>query len=379
MTEVHAMHARFTPLAIAAALLMTATHATAQNFQARDHAFRVEIVAEGLQNPWGMAMLPDGSMLVTERAGRLLLIADGKKNEIAGLPAIGVMGQGGLLDIVADEDFASSRRVFFTYAEQGLTGFSTALATATLSADDARLEGVKKLFAMSKKTMRGQHFGSRIVLMPDGTLFLTTGDRGEGRRAQDMRDHAGAVIRLNRDGSVPATNPFADGKDALPQLWSKGHRNPQGAARNPQTGELWTVEHGARGGDEINIPRAGLNYGWPEISYGVNYNGTKIGVGSQAPGFEQPIHYWDPSIAPSGMAFYSGDLFPQWKGDLFVGALRAQMLVRLDIEGGRIAGEERLLQGEFGRIRDVRVFPDGAIWLLTDEGDGQLLRLTPQG
>ncbi len=351
--------------------------AQAAEFDSSAGRLDVEIVAEGFDHPWGVAMLPDDSLLVSERGGRLWRVADGKKQQVSGLPEVAAFGQGGLLDIVVDEDFATSRRLWFTWSQPGLAGASTALSSAVLSPDNKRLEQVELLFAMAKKTFRGQHFGSRIVLAPDNKLFVTMGERGEGERAQDFFDHAGSVVRLNRDGSVPADNPFADGKDGLPELWSKGHRNPQGAAWNSAENRLWTVEHGAKGGDEVNIPEAGKNYGWPVITYGVNYDGNKIGIGQAAEGYEQPVYYWDPSIAPSGAAFYSGDLFPQWKGDLFVGALKFQLLVRLDVEDGKIVGEERLLAGEYGRIRDVRAFADGALWLLTDEDDGKLLRIAP--
>jgi glucose/arabinose dehydrogenase len=230
---------------------------------------------------------------------------------------------------------------------------------------------------MSEKTRTNHHYGSRIVTRPDGTLFITTGDRGDGDRAQDMFDHAGAVIRIDADGSIPKDNPFADGKKGAPELWSKGHRNVQGATFDPVTNGLITVEHGAMGGDEVNRPEAGKNYGWPVITYGVDYSGDKIGVGTEAPGFEQPLFYWDPSIAPSGLAAYEGEMFPQWKGDLLVGSLKFALLSRLDRdEGGKILKEERMLAGEFGRIRDVNVAPDGSIWLLTDEDNGAIVRLS---
>jgi len=230
---------------------------------------------------------------------------------------------------------------------------------------------------MAKKTNITRHFGSRLVFAPDGTLFVTTGDRGERNRAQHMRDHAGAIIRINADGSIPADNPSPDGAKTLPEIWSKGHRNPQGAAWDPVLGGLITVEHGDRGGDEVNQPQAGKNYGWPVISFGVTYAGRKIGVGTDEPGYEQPLHYWDPSIAPSGLASYQGEMFPEWKGDLILGSLKFALVSRLDRdESGNILGEERMLEGEFGRIRDINVAPDGSIWLLTDERDGQIIRLS---
>lgn len=362
---------------LALAVGAMATCAAAQVFDTESGKIKVETLASGLDHPWGMAMLPGGAMLVSERRGRLLLLAGGKTSEVAGVPAVAAFGQGGLLDLAVDEDFAASRRLWFAYSEPGEGGAGAALATATLSADGARLEGVKRIFAMGRKSGRAHHFGGRIALAPQGRLFLTTGDRGDANRAQDFFDHAGAVIRLNRDGSVPPDNPFADGGKGLPELWSKGHRNVQGAAWDKARNMLWTVEHGAMGGDEVNAPKPGGNYGWPVISYGLNYDGGKIGVGQSAPGMEQPIHFWDPSIAPSGAAVYEGALFPQWRGDLLVAALKFQMLVRLDIENGEVVGEERMLQGEFGRMRDVKVFGDGAVYVLTDEADGRLLKITP--
>lgn len=230
---------------------------------------------------------------------------------------------------------------------------------------------------MSKKSRSSRHFGSRLVFHPDGTLFFSIGDRGDSERAQDMNDHAGAILRINRDGSIPSDNPSPDGSKHLPEIWSKGHRNAQGMVYDRLTGGLITIEHGARGGDEINQPEAGKNYGWPVISYGVDYSGAKLGVGTAAPGYEQPLYYWDPSIAPSGLAVYRGEMFPEWNGDLLAGALKYQLMVRLDRnKSGRITGEERLFEGEFGRIRDVNIAPDGSVWLLTDEDPGAIIRLS---
>ncbi len=349
------------------------------SYNTQKHSIVVETVADGLDQPWGMTELPDGSILVTEKGGKLWRIENGNKTEVTGLPNISATGQGGLLDIAADEDFQNNRKIYFTWSEPGPGGSGTALSSARLSDDNQALEDLTLLFSMNKKSQGGRHFGSRIILAPEDKIFITTGDRGEPDRAQDYSDHAGAVIRLNRDGSVPDDNPHAAAGDnnTQPELWSKGHRNPQGADLNPQSGELWIIEHGARGGDEVNIPVAGKNYGWPEISYGRHYSGQKIGQGFEAPGFEQPIWYWDPSIAPSGAAFYDGDLFPEWQGDLLVAALKFQMLVRLEVDGDQITGEERLLEDRYGRIRDVEVFSDGAVYLLTDSSDGRLLRITP--
>ena len=342
-----------------------------------------QVVAQGLENPWGLDFLPDGSMVVTERPGRMRIVgADGILSEpIAGVPEISANGQGGLLDVAVAPDFAQSGRIYFTFSEPGSGGAGTAIASATLVRDgaQARLDDVKILFSMEKKTGRGQHFGSRIVQHPDGTIFFSTGDRGEGPRAQDMMDSAGAILRINADGSIPADNPYAAGNGALPQIWSKGHRNPQGFTVD-STGKLWTVEHGAAGGDEVNSPEAGKNYGWPVITYGVNYNGARIGTGTEAPGMEQPLFYWDPSIAPSGLAVYEGAMFPEWQGDLIAGSLKFGLVSRLDRDDtGKIVKEERFLDFDFGRIRDINVAPDGSILLLTDEGDGQIVRLSRAG
>jgi glucose/arabinose dehydrogenase len=350
-----------------------------QVFEAKDVRVEAEIVTGELQNPWGLDFLPGGDVIVTERPGRIRLLSDGELSApLGGVPAVAASGQGGLLDIVAAPDFEESGLVLFSFSERGRGGAGTAIARAKLVRDgNPRLEEVKVIFSMAKKSGTSHHFGSRLVFAPDGTLFFTTGDRGRGSRAQDMNDHAGAVLRINTDGSIPADNPSPDGTRHLPEIWSKGHRNPQGATFDPVLGSLLTVEHGAKGGDEINKPEPGKNYGWPEISYGVNYSGSKIGVGTEAPGFEQPLYYWDPSIAPSGLAVYRGKMFPEWNGDLLIGALKFQLLARLDRdETGKIIGEERLLEGEFGRIRDVNVAPDGSIWLLTDENPGAIVRLS---
>ncbi|MDF1609660.1 PQQ-dependent sugar dehydrogenase [Hoeflea sp. YIM 152468] len=338
----------------------------------------VEVLATGLDHPWGVEPLPDGALLVTERSGALRLLRDGKlSGPISGLPDIAAEGQGGLLDIALANDFATSRSIFLSYSAHDNNGLGTAVARARLSDDGTALTGVEEIFRMNRFTPASHHFGSRIAVAPDGRLYFTIGDRGEGERAQDMDDHAGAVLRIEPTGAVPPDNPYADGGGA-PELWSKGHRNPQGIDIDPQTGILYSVEHGARGGDEVNRPEAGRNYGWPRISYGRHYSGAEIGIGTAAEGFEQPVHYWDPSIAPGGMAVYRGDMFPEWDGDLLVGALRFQMLVRLDLDDdtGEVLSEERMLKGSYGRIRDVRVAPDGAVLMVTDEDEGAILRLS---
>lgn len=354
--------------------------AEAKDFKTQTVTVSAETIADGLDHPWGLAFLPDGSLLVTERSGTMRLVKQGKLSEpIENVPEVWANGQGGLLDIALAPDFSTSNTIYFTYSQPGQGGAGTALASAKLvyGSDGTELENVRTLVSMSKRTNKGQHFGSRIVISPDGKLFVTMGERGEQERAQDYMDHAGSVLRVNADGTIPSDNPYADGKKALPEIWSKGHRNPQGATWDPLTHSLLTLEHGAKGGDEINQPQAGKNYGWPVITYGVDYSGAKIGQGTAAEGYEQPLYYWDPSIAPSGLVAYSGDMFPEWKGDLLAGALKFEMLVRLDRdEKGKMKGEERLFEGEFGRIRDVRAAPDGSVYLLTDATNGKIIRLT---
>ena len=341
-------------------------------------AFRLVTLLNGLENPWSLAFLPDGRMLVTERAGRLRLVSqDFKLNPkpIEGLPEVVAQGQGGLFDVVLHPQYAQNGWVYWAYNAPGPGGWGTALARGRLQ--DHRMTEVQVLFSMQPKTRSGHHFGGRIVFDQAGMLYLTLGDRGDKGRAQKMDDHAGSVIRLHDDGRIPANNPFVSRAGVLTEKWTLGNRNMQGAALHPKTGELWTHEHGPQGGDEVNVMRSGLNYGWPIITYGVNYGlGTKIGEGQAKAGLVQPLHVWVPSIAPSGMAFVSGTQFPHWQGDLLVGALRGQMLVRLSLDGEKVLGEERLLQGR-SRLRDVRMGPDGFVYLLTDEAQGALLRLEP--
>ena len=342
-------------------------------------SLRVATLLTGLENPWSVAFLPDGRMLITERAGRLRLVSQDFKLEpkpIDGLPEVSAQGQGGLFDVVLHPQYAQNGWIYWAYNAPGTGGWGTALARGKLQGH--RMTDVQVLFSMQPKTRSSFHFGGRIVFDQAGLLYLTLGDRGDKDRAQKLDDHAGSVICLHDDGRVPANNPFVNRAGALAEKWTLGNRNIQGAALHPQTGELWSHEHGPQGGDEVNVMRSGLNYGWPIITYGVNYGlGTKIGEGQAKPGMVQPVHVWVPSIAPSGMAFVSGKQFPQWQGNLLVGALRGQMLVRLSLDGEKVLGEERLLQGRGGRIRDVRMGPDGLVYLLTDEAQGSLLRLEP--
>ena len=343
------------------------------------HSFRVVTLLKGLENPWSVAFLPDGRMLVTERAGRLRLVSQDFRMEpkpITGLPDVEARGQGGLFDVVLHPEYAQNGWIYWAYNAPGSGGWGTALARGKLQG--LRMTEVQVLFSMKPKTRSNQHFGGRIVFDKTGMLYLTLGDRGDKERAQKLDDHAGSVIRLHDDGRVPADNPFTQRAGALPEKWTLGNRNMQGATLHPKTGELWTHEHGPQGGDEVNVMRSGLNYGWPVITYGVNYGfGTRIGEGQTKPGMVQPLHLWVPSIAPSGMAFVSGSKFPHWNGDLLVGALRDQMLVRLVFDGEKVVREERLLQGLVGRIRDVRMGPDGLVYLLSDDAEGALLRLEP--
>ncbi len=345
--------------------------------------FRVVTLAAGLEHPWSLAFLPDGRMLVSERPGRLRVLGrDGRPDPrpVAGTPPVAAVGQGGLLDIALHPRFADNGWIYLSYAGAGPGGAGTEVARGRWVSDARgdRLEDLRVIYRQQPKSGARVHFGSRLVFGRDGMLYVTQGDRGDMARAQQRGDLAGKVVRLRDDGSVPDDNPWPDRAGTRPEIFSLGHRSMQGAALHPATGELWTHEHGPQGGDEINVVRAGRNYGWPVITYGVNYGiGTRIGVGTAQPGLEQPVHQWTPSIAPSGMAFYTGERFPGWRGNLFVGALKYRMLVRLELDGERVVHEERLLQDAYGRIRDVRQGPDGLLYLLTDEADGRLLRIEP--
>ena len=339
---------------------------------------KVTTVARGLEHPWGIAFLPDGRMLVTERPGSLRIVA---KNgtlsaPLKGVPDVYASGQGGLLDVALDPQFAQNRLVYLSYSEPGENGLAgTAVACGRFT--DAGLEGTKVIYRQQPKVAGGGHYGSRIVFRRDGTIFVTQGDRMRySEQAQDLASGIGKIVRINRDGSIPNDNPFLTRNGARPEIWSYGHRNVQSAALHPDTGELWTVEHGARGGDELNQPQAGKNYGWPVISYGIDYSGRRIGEGITAKaGMEQPVYYWDPVIAPSGMLFYTGSAYPGWKGSIFIGSLTPGALVRLTLQNGRVAREERYL-GDLGeRIRDVEQGPDGLLYVITDSDDGRVLRI----
>jgi glucose/arabinose dehydrogenase len=344
-----------------------------------EESFRVVTVTERLEHPWGLAFLPDGRMLVTERTGRLRIVGrDGKlaPQPVAGLPPIEEYGQGGLLDVALHPRFDQNALVYLSYAARGDGGYGTAVLRGRLTGD--RLDAVEVIYRQEPKSRGGRHFGSRLVFDRAGFLYVTQGDRGEQERAQKLDDLAGKVVRLHDDGRVPKDNPFVSRPGARPEIFTLGNRNVQGAALHPATGELWSHEHGPQGGDEVNVLRAGVNYGWPVITYGVNYGtGTKIGEGTSKAGLAQPLHYWVPSIAPSGMAFYTGERFMRWKGDLFVGALRDQLLVRLRLDGEKVVKEERMLRGTLGRIRDVRQGPEGFLYLLYDSSSGAIVRLEP--
>ena len=340
-------------------------------------------IAAGLERPWSLAFLPDGTMLVTERPGRLRRVfPDGRMSDpLKGVPEVAARGQGGLLDVVLGPSFATDRSVFLSYAQPTPDGARTAVARGTLSADGSALSDVSVIFAQKQASSGGNHFGSRLVFARDGTLFVTTGDRwSESERSQTLDNHFGKILRIRADGSVPPDNPFVGRDGALPEIHSYGHRNVQGAALHPDTGVLWSHEHGPQGGDEINIEKPGANYGWPVITFGRQYvSGFKIGEGTERADIEAPLLQWTPSIAPSGMAFLTSERYPGWRGNLFVGSLKFRMLVRLELDGARVVRETRLLEDFSERIRDVRQGPDGLLYLVTDDSDGQVVRLDPRG
>ncbi|WP_316368546.1 PQQ-dependent sugar dehydrogenase [Candidatus Thiodiazotropha sp. CDECU1] len=365
---------------LTALLLSISINASAAAINTEKHLIDYETLVEGLYKPWSVAFLPDGGMLITEKRGTLRYVnrqGELEAKPITGLPRIREHGQGGLLDVVLHPDFKHNRWVYFSYAEPDGGTYGTTVARGKLQG--RYLEQLQTIFRMSRKTPTRNHFGSRLVFDRQGQLYITLGDRGDRPRAQDLSDHAGSVIRINDDGSVPPQNPFIGQGDKLAEIYSYGHRNIQGAALHPESGKLWTHEHGPQGGDELNIPDPGANHGWPVITYGVNYViGTKIGEGTHKPGMVQPIHYWVPSIGPSGMTFYTGEKFKHWKHNLFIGSLKFNQLVRLELDGETVTHEERLVSDEFGRIRDVRQGPDGLIYLLVDANNGKLIRLFPK-
>ncbi|HWT56967.1 MAG TPA: PQQ-dependent sugar dehydrogenase [Rhizobium sp.] len=364
--------------AAALVLLGAASVDAADIVNTQDLAVRVDKLADGLEHPWAVEVLPDGAYLVTERPGRMRIIRDGKVSDpIDGVPRVSARGQGGLMDVALAPDFATSRKLYFTAAIANRQGSGTEAFSATLSTDEKTLDAVTPVFTMQRFTSGNIQYGSRIAIARDGSLFISIGDRGDRDRSQDWRDDAGSIVHINADGSIPADNPFKDGGKALPEIWSKGHRNPQGITFDTKDGKLYTVEHGARGGDEINEPEAGKNYGWPIITYGRDYSGAEIGEGTAREGLEQPLHYWDPSIAPGALAVYRGAMFPEWDGNFIVAALKFQLLSRMQRdESGAFVAEERLFEGEYGRIRDVIVAPDGALLMVTDEDNGALLRVS---
>ena len=364
--------------------LACASFAAQSQIATQEHRVRIVTVTAGLANPWSLAFLPDGRMLVTERPGRLRVLAkDGALDPkpVEGLPRVDPQGQGGLLDVAVHPDFARNGWIYWTYAqrdEAGLNGTELARGKLAGNPGNYRVEQAQVLFRMQPKSSTGLHFGARLVFDRKGTLLMTLGDRGEMQRAQDLGDHRGKILRLTDDGKPAPGNPFLDDSRARAEIFSFGHRNVQGAALHPKTGELWVAEHGPQGGDELNLVRAGVNYGWPVITYGVNYGiGTKIGEGTSKPGLAQPQKFWVPSPALSGMAFYEGERFPRWRGDVLIGALRGQALIRVRLDGERVAGDEFMLVGALPRVRDVRAGPDGYVYLLTDQPNGALLRLEP--
>jgi glucose/arabinose dehydrogenase len=354
-------------------------------FRSANVAYRVNTIASGLEHPWSVAFLEGGDMIVTERPGRMRIVDGAGKVSVPvrGLPAVDARGQGGLLDVAIDPHYADNGLIYWSYAEPrgGGTNGTTVARGRLIRDDPPRIADVEVIFREEPALKSTAHFGSRLVFARDGTLFVTLGERFilPGRvQAQELDSDLGKIVRIRSDGSIPDDNPFRGRRDARPEIWSYGHRNIQAAALHPDTGELWIVEHGTRGGDEINVIEKGKNYGWPTIAYGIEYQGGPIGGGiTQAPGLEQPIYYWDPVIAPSGMTFYTSELFPAWKGSLFVGGLAGKHIARLTLDGNRVIGEERILADRGKRIRDVREGPDGALYVLTDEDDGELLELIP--
>ncbi|WP_297796096.1 PQQ-dependent sugar dehydrogenase [uncultured Marinobacter sp.] len=378
MVGIIRMAAAFTLTATALGCLAQIAVADGHTFTSNNANFRLETIATGLAHPWSIAFLPDGSQLVTEREGRLRRIEDGElqSQPIQGLPELVVSGQGGLLDIILHPDFETNQTLFLSYSHKiSRKGMTTRVARATL--DGNALSDVEVIFEALPRGTASHHFAGRMAFDRDGNLYIAVGDRGRKDRAQDTSDDAGGVHRLTTNGDPAPGNPFIDDSSGNDTLYTYGNRNIQGMTIHPTTGEIWSHEHGPRGGDEINIIRAGNNYGWPKVTYGIGYSGAIISDKTTMEGVTDPLHYWDPSIAPSGMAFYTGDRFPEWKGDLFVGALKMRKLVRLSMENETVKEEEDLLEDLGERIRDVRMGPDGVLWLLTDSTDGKVYRLVP--
>ena len=364
-------------------LIVTTTRGASTSFESSAGPLEVETVASGLVTPWSLAFLPDGRMLVTERPGRLRVVArNGQLSPpVSGVPEVWASGQGGLLDVALDKDYAGNSTIYLCYAERAGSGGRTAVARGKLDAGaQPRLTQTKAIFRQEGPLSSGNHYGCRFAQGADGNLFVSLGDHfGPRNEAQNLANHLGKIIRITPEGEAPADNPFVGQSGAKPEIWSYGHRNPQSLAIHPKSGKLWEIEHGPRGGDEVNIPAKGKNYGWPVIGYGVDYSGAKIHEGTHKDGMEQPIKYWVPSIAPSGMAFYTANLFPAWRGSLFTGSINGvKGLIRLGLDGEKVTGEERLLQNLNEQIRDVRQGPDGALWLLTDNAAGRILRITPR-
>ena len=366
---------------VVALLAIVFTPAFGQTVEtSRQARFAIETMADGLVHPWGLAFLPDGALLVTERAGRLRLFVDDrlKRAPIRGLPSIHAAGQGGLLDVALDPEYRRNGLIYLSYAARGARGAGTEVVRGRLDRSTMRLRDAEVVFQARPKTPGTAHYGSRLVFGPDGHLFVTLGDRYNYMdQAQNLGNHLGTIVRIDPDGSVPDDNPFPDREGAEPEIFSYGHRNVQGLARRPGTDQIWQHEHGPQGGDEVNILKAGANYGWPEITYGIDYDGSIISEKTHTPGMKQPVVYWDPSIAPSGMAFYDGSAFPEWRGDLFVGALAHRHLRRLELRGDDVVAQEELLEDLNARIRAVEPGPNGALYVLTDAADGRLLRLSP--
>ncbi len=374
-------HASATVFGILFGLSACANHPIAfasDNYQTEKESIKVDEIVRGLKNPWSIAFISSSDWLVTERSGNLRRVIDGEllANPIVGVPNVVARGQGGLLDVVLHPDFSQNQLVYLSYAGAGDAGAGTEVLKARLVGNE--LLDSEVIFIAEPKQNGGHHFGSRLAFDNAGYLYISLGDRGSKNNSQDSLSHAGSIIRLDDNGDVPVDNPYVGNADVLPEIFSLGHRNVQGMAYNPDTNTLWSHEHGPQGGDELNLVVGGNNYGWPTITYGVNYGiGTSIGEGTEKPGLEQPIYFWDPSIAPSGMTIVSSDKFPNWKNNILVGALKFQLIVRLEMSNGQVVHEERLFSGEYGRIRDIRQGPDNNLYFITDSSNGSIYRISP--